>query len=124
MTVSETAPSTGLRRQLVKLRNLAQPFFLPLDQASGWQFAGLLVALLFCVGGLVLVALTGLTELFEKLLAAFGFEKARTVGSHRQYVHPKLSRPFPVQPSGKDAKRYQVREFLELVEEHGLYIEP
>ena len=61
---------------------------------------------------------------FEKLLKAFGFEHARTTGSHRQYVHPKLSRPFPVQPSDKDAKAYQVREFLELVEEHGLYIEP
>ena len=61
---------------------------------------------------------------FEKLLAAFGFELARITGSHRQYVHPELTRPFPVQPSGKDAKRYQVREFLELVEEHGLYIEP
>jgi len=61
---------------------------------------------------------------FEKLLAAFGFEHVRTTGSHRQYVHPKLSRSLPVQPSGKDAKAYQVREFLELVEEHGLYIEP
>lgn len=61
---------------------------------------------------------------FEKLLKAFGFELARTTGSHRQYVHPKLTRPLPVQPSSKDAKSYQVREFLELVEEHGLYIEP
>jgi predicted RNA binding protein YcfA (HicA-like mRNA interferase family) len=61
---------------------------------------------------------------FEKLLTAFGFEYVRTTGSHRQYVHPKLTRPLPVQPSSKDAKAYQVREFLELVEEHGLYIEP
>lgn len=61
---------------------------------------------------------------FEKLLTAFGFELARTSGSHRQYVHPRLSRPFPVQPSGKDAKAYQLREFLELVEEHGLYMAP
>jgi predicted RNA binding protein YcfA (HicA-like mRNA interferase family) len=61
---------------------------------------------------------------FEKLLKAFGFEHVRTTGSHRQYVHPKLTRPLPVQPSSKDAKAYQVREFLELVEEHGLYIEP
>ena len=59
---------------------------------------------------------------FERLLAAFGFEHARTSGSHRIYVHPAIGRPFPVQPDGKDAKRYQVREFLELVEEHGLYI--
>jgi predicted RNA binding protein YcfA (HicA-like mRNA interferase family) len=61
---------------------------------------------------------------FEKLLTAFGFEHVRTTGSHRQYVHPKLTRPLPVQPSSKEAKAYQVREFLELVEAHGLYIEP
>lgn len=57
---------------------------------------------------------------FEALLAAFGFEHARTTGSHRQYVHPVIPRPFPVQPDGKDAKRYQVRELLELVEQYGL----
>lgn len=57
---------------------------------------------------------------FEALLAAFGFELARTTGSHRQYAHPAIPRPFPVQPDGKDAKRYQVRELLELVEQYGL----
>lgn len=57
---------------------------------------------------------------FEALLAAFGFVHARTTGSHRQYVHPAIPRPFPVQPGGKDAKRYQVRELLELVEQYGL----
>lgn len=61
---------------------------------------------------------------FEKLLKAFGFEHIRTTGSHRQYVHPNVPRPLPIQPSAKDAKPYQVRELLELVEEHGLYIEP
>ncbi|MEZ5735069.1 MAG: type II toxin-antitoxin system HicA family toxin [Novosphingobium sp.] len=60
----------------------------------------------------------------EKLLRAFGFEHVRTKGSHAIWVHPKVPRPFPVQPEGKDAKRYQIREFLELIEEHGLYIEP
>ena len=59
---------------------------------------------------------------FERLLVAFGFDHARTTGSHCQYVHPKLPRPFPVQPDGKDAKRYQVREFLELIEEYSLYM--
>ena len=59
---------------------------------------------------------------FERLLRAFGFELDRTVGSHRQYVHPDLPRSFPVQPAGKDAKRYQVREFLELVERYGLHL--
>jgi putative ATP-binding cassette transporter len=71
MTVSATGSSAGLRGQLNKLRNLAQPFFLPLDQATGWQFSGLLLALLFCVGGLVLVALTGLTGLSQQLLPDF-----------------------------------------------------
>ena len=70
MTVTSTGARAGLRGQLNKLRNLAQPFFLPLDQATGWQFAGLLVALLFCVGGLVLVALTGLIGLAEQVLPA------------------------------------------------------
>lgn len=59
---------------------------------------------------------------FERLLRAFGLELDRTIGSHRQYVHPDVPRSFPVQPSGKDAKRYQVREFLELVERYGLHL--
>jgi len=59
---------------------------------------------------------------FETLLRAFGFELARTRGSHRQYVHPQVLRPFPVQPSTKDAKPYQVREFLELIEQYSLYM--
>ena len=59
----------------------------------------------------------------ERLLRALGFELDRTTGSHRQYVHSKVPRPFPVQPDGKDAKRYQIRELLELVEAYGLYIE-
>jgi predicted RNA binding protein YcfA (HicA-like mRNA interferase family) len=60
---------------------------------------------------------------FEYLLIAFGFQLDRTVGSHRQYVHPRVPRSLPVQPVGKDAKRYQIREFLELVEVYGLHIE-
>ena len=60
---------------------------------------------------------------FEALLRAFGFVLDRTTGSHRQYVHPAIMRAFPVQPSGKDAKRYQVREFLELVERYALHME-
>jgi len=60
---------------------------------------------------------------FERLLRALGFEHVRTKGSHRQYTHPKVPRAFPVQPESKDAKRYQVRELLELVEAYGLYME-
>lgn len=51
-----------------------------------------------------------------------GSNWTETKGSHLIYVHPDVPRPFPVQPSGKDAKRYQIREFLDLVEAHGLHI--
>ncbi len=70
MTASSFAsrgPFKNLRNQFSKLRHLAQPFFLPLDQASGWQFIGLLVSLLFGVGGIVLVVLTALIRSLEKL---------------------------------------------------------
>ena len=50
---------------LGKLRRLSQPFFLPLDQSNGWQFIWLLISLIFCVGGLVLLTLTGVIELLE-----------------------------------------------------------
>ena len=51
--------------QIQKLRRLAQPFFLPIDQCTGIQFLWLLLSLLFIVGGIVLVSLTGLINIFE-----------------------------------------------------------
>ena len=38
-------------------------------------------------------------------------------------LYAKLRCPFPIEPTAKDAKPYQVREFLEIIEEHGLYLE-
>jgi len=60
---------------------------------------------------------------FEALLRAFGFVHERTKGSHRQYGHPRIPRVFTVLPDGKHAKRYQVREFLDMVDEFGLDID-
>lgn len=61
---------------------------------------------------------------FERILFALGFSWERTKGSHRHYAHPKVLRPFPVQPDKNgDAKRYQIRELLELMEAYGLHIE-
>ena len=65
-TFASSGPFKNLRHQLAKLRHLAQPFFLPLDQASGWQFIWLLVCLLFCVGGLVLAVLTALIRSLDR----------------------------------------------------------
>jgi len=47
-------------KQIRKLQRLTQNYFLPLEETSGWQFLGLLVALIFCVGGVVLFSLTAL----------------------------------------------------------------
>ncbi len=67
MTESQIKNKQGLNSQLSKLRRLAQPFFLPLDQSTGWEFIWLLISLLFCVGGIVLICLTGLIEFLEKV---------------------------------------------------------
>lgn len=60
---------------------------------------------------------------FEKLLKAYGFSHARTTGGHRLYTHPNVPRAFPVQPEGKEAKRYQVRELLALIDRYNLHMD-
>ncbi len=57
---------------------------------------------------------------FIALIEAFGFVHERTRGSHQCYAHPACPRLLVIQPIGKDAKRYQIREFLDMVEEYGL----
>ena len=47
----------------------------------------------------------------------------RTTGSHRHYEHPGRASVLTVQPDRKDAKRYQVRRFLDIVAEYNLRIE-
>ncbi len=59
---------------------------------------------------------------FIALIEAFGFEHARTKGSHQSYKHPICPKLMVVQPLGKDAKRYQVRELLDLVREFELHL--
>ena len=59
---------------------------------------------------------------FQRILEAFGFTLDRTNGSHRQYRHPRASRPLSIQPRGNMAKPYQVDQFLDIVEEFGLTI--
>lgn len=60
MTTSLNSAKKGFNINLGKLRRLSQPFFLPLEHGNGWQFIWLLISLLFCVGGLVLISLTGI----------------------------------------------------------------
>ncbi len=60
---------------------------------------------------------------FIAMVEAFGFANIRTKGSHRSFANPACPRLLVLQPKGKDAKRYQIREFLDMVEEYGLTLE-
>lgn len=60
---------------------------------------------------------------FIAMIEAFGFENVRTKGSHRSFAHTTCNALLVVQPKGKDAKRYQVREFLGIVETKGLTLD-
>lgn len=60
---------------------------------------------------------------FEQLLQAFGFVLRRTSGSHHVFSHPMLNENLVIQPRGKDAMPYQVRDFLDKVERYGLTME-
>lgn len=61
----------------------------------------------------------GFTE-FCRLIETFGFELRRISGSHHIYRHPQVPRPLSLQPREREAKPYQIRQFLEMVEEYGL----
>jgi Predicted periplasmic or secreted lipoprotein len=60
---------------------------------------------------------------FLAMIEAFGFRHVRTKGSHQSFAHPECNALLVVQPKGKDAKRYQVREFLGIVEANGLTLD-
>jgi predicted RNA binding protein YcfA (HicA-like mRNA interferase family) len=58
-----------------------------------------------------------------RLLEKLGFRLVRMSGSHHIYVHPKANRPINIQPDGKDAKPYQVRQLRGMIAEFGLALE-
>lgn len=60
---------------------------------------------------------------FQRLLEAFGFRLARVSGSHHVYGRADIDRPLIIQPNGKDAKTYQVEQFLDMVEAYGLNLD-
>lgn len=59
----------------------------------------------------------------EKLLLGLGFRRLRVSGSHHIYRHPKASRPISIQPIGKDAKPYQVRQLRDMLSEFEIELE-
>jgi predicted RNA binding protein YcfA (HicA-like mRNA interferase family) len=55
-----------------------------------------------------------------RLAEAFGFRPARTEGSHHIMTHPDVPRLLNLQEVGGQAKPYQVRQFLKLIEQYNL----
>lgn len=61
---------------------------------------------------------------FVSLLEGYGFTLKHVKGSHHSYVHPKLPRPLVIQPnSNKQAKSYQIQQFLKQRERYHLELE-
>jgi predicted RNA binding protein YcfA (HicA-like mRNA interferase family) len=56
------------------------------------------------------------------LVQAFGFRLARTSGGHYIYQHPDIPELVNLQNYKGKAKPYQVKQFLELVEQHNLQL--
>ena len=59
----------------------------------------------------------------RRLVEAFGFELRRTSGSHHVFVHPDVLELLNLQDVRGQAKPYQIRQFLRLVERYALSME-
>jgi len=60
---------------------------------------------------------------FTRMVEAFGFSWKRSTGSHHLYEHPDIPEIVNLQEDGGQAKPYQVRQFLRLVEGYDLRLE-
>ncbi len=57
------------------------------------------------------------------LVEAFGFSLLRVSGSHHIFAHPDVPELVNLQEVGGQAKPYQIRQLLKLVEEYHLTLE-
>jgi len=57
------------------------------------------------------------------LVEGFGFRLSRTDGSHHIFVHPDIPELVNLQEVKGQAKPYQMRQFLKLIERHSLKLE-
>ncbi len=57
---------------------------------------------------------------FCRLLREFGFAEVRTRGSHRIFAHPAIPEVANLQDFDGEAKPYQIRQVLKLVERYNL----
>ncbi|MFM9041798.1 MAG: ABC transporter ATP-binding protein/permease [Vulcanococcus sp.] len=61
-------PLQAFRSQLSKLQRLAQPYFLPVEETSAWQFLLLILAMVAVVAGSTLLLLSGVVALSGALI--------------------------------------------------------
>ena len=59
----------------------------------------------------------------QGLVEAFGFAPAPVSGSHHIFTHPDVAELVNLQEAGGEAKPYQIRQFLKLVEEYNTTLE-
>lgn len=60
---------------------------------------------------------------FRRLIEAFGFRPDRVSGSHHIFKHSQVRELINVQDFRGEAKPYQIRQFLKLVERYNLTLE-
>ena len=70
-------------------------------------------------GALHNVAFNDLVNLAE----GFGFQLVRVSGSHHIFTHPEIPELVNLQSVGGEAKPYQIRQLLRLVERYDLKLE-
>jgi predicted RNA binding protein YcfA (HicA-like mRNA interferase family) len=57
------------------------------------------------------------------MVEGFGFRLVRTSGSHHIFAHPDVAELVNLQDVKGEAKPYQIRQFLRLVEKYNLRLE-
>lgn len=60
---------------------------------------------------------------FVRLVQAFGFSEERVRGAHHIFKHPRVAEFVNLQDYHGEAKPYQIRQFLKLVERYNLTLE-
>ena len=60
---------------------------------------------------------------FVGLVRSCGFSLIRTSGSHHVFTHPQIRELINLQNVGGEAKPYQIRQFLRLVERYNIKTE-
>lgn len=57
------------------------------------------------------------------LVQGFGFRLSRVEGSHHIFIHPDIHELVNLQEVKGEAKPYQVRQFIKLIEKYNLHLE-